>query len=58
MIGTTKFHYTSASRATVTLVHDEAAWRISVVKEAKKEKLPPVEIPPMHTPLYLPTGDA
>ena len=62
MTGTTEFHYTSASRATITLVHEEVAWRISVVKKAKKEKLSLIEIPqpapPMHTQLYLPIGDA
>lgn len=40
MTGTTEFHYTSASRATVTLVH-EVAWRISVVKEGKKGEAVP-----------------
>ena len=45
MTGTIEFHYTSASRATVTLVHEEVAWGISVVKKAKKEKPSPIKIP-------------
>lgn len=51
MIGTTEFYCASASRATVMLVHEDVAWRISFVK-AKTEKPSPTEMQ-----LYLPTGD-